>query len=139
QAEPIQLVAGGAGIVPLMAMIRSRVAMRSSAAPFRLFYSVRNPDSGWYRDELQGLSADRIRGTFSFTPTAPLNWASPPRRIDATVVTEASLSSTLSPTCYVCGPTSFVERAAALLTGLGHSPDRIRTERFGPTGDQHRH
>src|SRR5262245_27120459 len=38
QAEPIQLIAGGSGIVPLMAMIRSRAATRS-AAPFRLLYS----------------------------------------------------------------------------------------------------
>jgi ferredoxin-NADP reductase len=138
QAEPIQLVAGGSGIVPLMAMIRSRIAT-PSGAPFRLLYSVRNPDSVWYRDELQARSADGIGVTFVYTRTAPPNWPRPPGRIDATLLAEASWSSTLSPTCYVCGPTSFVEHAAGLLTSLGHNPDRIRTERFGPTGDRHRH
>jgi len=138
QAEPIQLVAGGSGIVPLMAMIRSRVATRS-AAPFRLLYSVRNPDNVWYRDELQALSADGIGVTFVFTRTSPPTWPRPPGRIDAAALSEASWSSVLSPTCYVCGPTSFVECAAGLLSALGHSPDRIRTERFGPTGDQPRH
>jgi len=133
QAEPIQLVAGGSGIVPLMAMIRSRVATRS-AAPFRLLYSVRNPDSVWYRDELQALSADGIGVTYVYTRTAPLNWPRPPGRIDAPLLANASWPSRLSPTCYVCGPTSFVERAAGLLITLEHSPDRIRTERFGPTG-----
>jgi ferredoxin-NADP reductase len=38
------------------------------------------------------------------------------------------------PLCYVCGPTGFVETAAAALVGLGHEPALIKTERFGPTG-----
>jgi ferredoxin-NADP reductase len=133
QAEPIQLVAGGSGIVPLMSMIRSRVATRS-AAPFRLLYSVRNPDSVWYRDELQALSANGIGVTFVYTRTAPPDWPRTHGRIDTTVVAEASWPPTFNPTCYVCGPTSFVEHATGLLTALGHSPDLIRTERFGPTG-----
>ncbi|HEX7767206.1 MAG TPA: molybdopterin-dependent oxidoreductase [Nitrospira sp.] len=57
QTEPIQLIAGGSGVVPLIAMIRSRAATRSSA-PFRLLYSVRNPDSVWYEEELQAFSSD---------------------------------------------------------------------------------
>src|SRR5262249_19128248 len=138
QAELIQLIAGGSGIAPLMATIRSRVATRS-AATFRLLYSVRNPDSVWYRDELQALPADSIGVTLVYTRKSPPKWPRPPGRIDATLLAEASWPPTLSPTCYVCGPTSFVERAAGLLTALGHSPDQIRTERFGPTGAQHRH
>jgi ferredoxin-NADP reductase len=135
QTEPIQLVAGGSGIVPLMAMIRARASARS-AAPFRLLYSVRHPASVWYRDELQALSDDNgVAITYVYTRTAPANWRRPPGRVDAAVVAEASWPSTLSPTCYVCGPTSFVEHAAGLLTASGHHPERIRTERFGPTGD----
>ena len=133
QTEPIQLVAGGSGIAPLMALIRSRVATHS-AAPFRLLYSVRTPDNVWYRDELQALSADSIGVTFIYTRTSPPNWPRPPGRIDATLLAEASWPSTRSPTCYVCGPTSFVEHVAELLTASGHDPERIRTERFGPSG-----
>ena len=55
QTEPIQLIAGGSGIVPLMAMIRSR-ASTGSTAPFRLLYSVREPGAVFYRDELLALS-----------------------------------------------------------------------------------
>ena len=140
QTEPIQLVAGGSGIAPLMAMIRSREATRSSA-PFRLLFSVRNPASVWYHDELHALAADNhgVSITYVYTRTAPANWPRPPGRVDATVVAEASWPSTLSPTCYVCGPTSFVEHAAGLLTASGHLPERIRTERFGPTGNQSPH
>src|SRR5262245_25960154 len=121
QAEPIQLIAGGSGIVPLMSMIRSRLAVRS-AAPFRLLYSVRNPDSIWYRDELKTLSAASIGVTLVYTRASPTNWPRPAGRIDAAIVAEASWPSALSPTCYVCGPTSFVERAAGLLTTLAHTP-----------------
>jgi len=136
QIEPIQLVAGGSGIVPLMAMIRSRAAARS-AAPFRLLYSVRNPASVWYLHELQALESDRGVGiTYIYTRAAPANWPRPPGRIDATVVADASWPASVSPTCYVCGPTSFVEHVAGLMTSSGHSPERIRTERFGPSGNR---
>jgi ferredoxin-NADP reductase len=70
----------------------------------------------------QALSADSIGVTFIYTRTSPPHWPRPPGRIDATLLAEASWPSTLSPTCYMCGPTSFVERAAGLLTALGHSP-----------------
>jgi ferredoxin-NADP reductase len=55
QTEPIQLIGGGSGIVPLMAMIRSR-ASAASTAPFRLLYSVRKPGAVFYRNELQAIS-----------------------------------------------------------------------------------
>ena len=35
---------------------------------------------------------------------------------------------------YVCGPTRFVEVVADGLLAVGYEPERIRTERFGPTG-----
>jgi ferredoxin-NADP reductase len=135
QVEPIQLIAGGSGIVPLMAMIRSRAAA-TSTAPFRLLYSVRGPATVWYRDELRALGADGIGITFVYTRTAPSDWSRRPGRIDATLLAEAAWASTLSPTCYVCGPTSFVEHVAELLVNAGHDPGRIRTERFGSTGAQ---
>jgi ferredoxin-NADP reductase len=137
QTEPIQLIAGGSGIVPLMAMIRSR-ALAGSAAPFRLLYSVREPAAVFYREELQALSGhdQAVNLTYAYTRAAPKNWPRPPGRIDAALIANATWSSNLVPTCYVCGPTSFVEGAAGLLTASGHSPDKIRTERFGPTGDR---
>ncbi len=137
QTEPIQLVAGGSGIVPLMAMIRSR-ASAGNTAPFRLLYSVREPGAVWYRAELQSLS-DRDRSvnvTYAYTRAAPKDWPRPPSRIDAALIANTTWPSNLVPTCYVCGPTSFVESAAGLLTASGNSPDKIRTERFGPTGDR---
>jgi ferredoxin-NADP reductase len=136
QLEPIQLIAGGSGIVPLMAMIRSR-ASSGSTVPFRLLYSVREPASELYREELRTL-ADRgiVRVRHAYTRAVPQDWPLPPGRINAELIANATWPSALSPTCYVCGPTSFVESASALLTVSGHGAQKIRTERFGPTGDR---
>jgi ferredoxin-NADP reductase len=137
QTEPIQLVAGGSGIAPLMAMIRSRAAA-GSTSPFRLLYSVREPEAVWYGDELQALSEhdSSVTLTYAYTRTAPKDWPRPPGRIDAALIAQTTWPSNLSPLCYVCGPTSFVESAASLLTASGNDPDKIRTERFGPTGER---
>jgi ferredoxin-NADP reductase len=137
QTEPIQLIAGGSGIVPLMAMIRSR-ASTGSAAPFRLLYSVREPEAVFYHEDLQTLSDhDRsVNLTYAYTRVAPKDWPRPPSRIDAALIVNTTWPSNLVPTCYVCGPTSFVESVTGFLSASGNSPDKIRTERFGPTGDR---
>jgi ferredoxin-NADP reductase len=137
QTEPIQLIAGGSGIVPLMGMIRSRAAA-GSTTPFRLLYSVREPEAVWYGDELGRLTEpdSSLTITYAYTRVTPKNWPRPAGHIDAALIVEATWPSSLGPTCYICGPTSFVESAAGLLTASGNRPDRIRTERFGPTGDR---
>src|SRR5262245_34454092 len=137
QIEPIQLIAGGSGIVPLMAMIRSRTAA-GSTAPFRLLYSVRKPGAVFYRDELKALSDHdhSVSLTYAYTRAVPRDWPRPPSRIDAALIASTTWPAKLVPTCYVCGPTSFVESATGLLIASGNSPDKIRAERFGPTGDR---
>src|SRR6201997_5286465 len=113
QTEPIQLVAGGSGIVPLMAMIRSRAAAGSGTA-FRLLYSVREPGAVLYRDELQALSDQdsSVNITYAYTRVAPKDWPRPAGRVDAALIEQTTWPSNLSPTSYVCGPTSFVESAS---------------------------
>ena len=132
QAEPVLLMAGGSGIVPLMAMIRTRRAV-GSKAPFRLLYSVRTPEDRMYLPELRhgdpGLDT-----TFLYTRKAPDGWARPPGRLTISDVAAFGWPPDFSPAVYICGPTGFVEHAADLLVDLGHSPDLIRTERFGPSG-----
>jgi ferredoxin-NADP reductase len=137
QTEPIQLIAGGSGIVPLMAMIRSRLST-GIAAPFRLLYSVREPEAVLYRDELEALPNHEhsMSITYAYTRLAPKGWPRPPGRIDAALIANTTWPSSLAPTCYVCGPTSFVESTAGLLSASGNNSDKIRTERFGPTGDR---
>lgn len=133
--EPIQLIAGGSGIVPLMAMIRPRIAAGNSA-PFRLLYSLREPEAMFYSDELNSLSADdsSVTITYVYTRAAPKGWVRPPGRIDAALIANTTWPSKTGATYCVCGPTPFVENAAGLLNACGNEPEKIKTERFGPTG-----
>jgi ferredoxin-NADP reductase len=137
-AGSVLLVAGGSGVVPLMCMIRSR-AMRSahiSAAPFRLIYSVRTPEDTIYAEELRHRAAEDngLEVTFVYTRTAPEDESRPAGRLRIDDLVSHGWPAESEPTCYVCGPTGFVETVADLLIFLGHDPSKIRTERFGPSG-----
>ncbi|HEX3647075.1 MAG TPA: ferredoxin reductase [Pseudonocardiaceae bacterium] len=129
QTEPVQLVAGGSGIVPLMAMIRSR-AVAGRAVPFRLLYSARRPESVIYRAEL-ARPVGGLDITFAYTRQAPEGWRRPVGRVSAELVAQECWPAEFAPACYVCGPTGFVETVAELLLAAGHDPDAVRTERFG--------
>jgi ferredoxin-NADP reductase len=138
QTEPVLLVAGGSGVVPLMAMIRARrqLAVMSPATPlppFRLLYSVRTPEDRMYLAELQAPDPG-LEVTFLYTRQAPEDWQRPPGRLREADLADVAWPPETLATTYVCGPTGFVENAADLLVALGQDPDRIRTERFGPTG-----
>jgi ferredoxin-NADP reductase len=134
QINPVLLVAGGSGVVPLMAMIRTRAGV--SSAPFRLIYSVREPGDRIYHDELGRRDAEDggLDVTFVYTRSAPADSSRPVGRISLDDLVSHGWPAEVEPTCYVCGPTGFVEAVADLLIFLGHDPSRIRTERFGPSG-----
>jgi ferredoxin-NADP reductase len=136
-AAPVLLVAGGSGVVPLMAMIRTRAAQRSRA-PFRLVYSVRSPDTALYAAELAQLqeAAGGPGVTWVYTRSAAAGSAAPTGRISAGVLASGGWPPGQRPAVFVCGPTGFVEAAADLLVAAGHDPRQIRTERFGPSGGQ---
>jgi ferredoxin-NADP reductase len=132
---PLLLLAGGSGVVPLMAMIRHRVAA-GSVAPMRLLYSVRGPDEVIYRQELDRLasSTEGIDVRYTFTRAAPEGWTGYRRRIDDAMLAEVGWPLESQPIAFVCGPTQFVEAAANVLVARGYPPARIKTERFGATG-----
>ncbi len=132
---PLVLIGGGSGVVPLMAMLRHRAAQESTV-PTRLLYSSRTPEDVIYRDELDQM-ADRdsaLEVFFTFTRRAPTSWTGYQRRIDETMLGEVMGPFGTSARTYVCGPTLLVESVANGLVQMGLKPDRIRTERFGPTG-----
>ena len=133
QVEPVLLVGGGSGVVPLMSIVRRHVALGSSS-PLRLVYSLREPSATLYRDELAGLAADGLSLTYVYTRRTPEGWPRPPGRLDASLLSESAFPPAEAPTSYVCGPTGFVETVADLLVDAGHDPRRVRTERFGPSG-----
>jgi ferredoxin-NADP reductase len=147
--EPLLLVGGGSGLVPLMAMLRHRRAT-GSTVDARLLLSARTLEDVLYREELEELAEDRgaTEATAGRGPSQPVDvritltrehppsgWGGFAGRIDRDMVAEVSPPPSQRPRAYVCGPTPFVEEAARLLVELGHEPRRVHTERFGPTGD----
>lgn len=134
-ATPLLLVAGGSGVVPLMAMLRHRAATGGGVST-RLLLSSRTLDDVIYRDELARLAAasPSLEVVHTLTRSSPPGWSGFARRIDAAMLREVAWSPAQRPLAYVCGPTALVESVAAALVEQGHDPGRIRTERFGPTG-----
>jgi ferredoxin-NADP reductase len=132
---PLLLVAGGSGLVPLMAMLRHR-AVSDGEVPARLVLSARTLEAVLYADELRALDAgdDRLGIAIALTREAPPGWTGYERRVDREMLAEVGPPAAESPRVFVCGPTAFVESAAADLVSLGHDPALVRTERFGPTG-----
>jgi ferredoxin-NADP reductase len=132
---PLLLVAGGSGVVPLMAMLRHRAAS-GSQVPARLLFSSRSLDEVIFREELERLEAadDGLTVTHTLTRAQPPGWAGYARRIDAVMLEEVGWRPGERPLAFVCGPTRLVEAVAGDLVALGHDPHRVRTERFGPTG-----
>ncbi|MET0135640.1 MAG: ferredoxin reductase [Kibdelosporangium sp.] len=134
ESMPVTLVAGGSGIVPLMAMIRAR--SRAGGQPgFKLVYSVRAPADQYYAEELaRRAEQDEGLDVSVLYTRSPAGNGRPAGRIGPADIAAATWPPAAGPRTYVCGPTGFVEAVAKLLLDRGHDPATIRTERFGPTG-----
>jgi len=142
--RPLLLLAGGSGIVPLMAMIRAREQVKSEA-PVRLIYSARTPADVIYAHELSERSRlSPLTLSYAFTRAAPDGVKT--GRIDAALIAAGAFPPAprppaagppaadppeTRPAIFVCGPAGFVETAASLLVAAGHPAGSIRTERFG--------
>ena len=131
---PLLLVAGGSGIVPLMAMLRHRAAARANVRA-RLLYSSRTFDDIIYRDELGALAKkDGLEVFHTLTRGQPAGWSGFARRIDEAMLAEVARPLGRDALVFICGPTALVETAADAAEKAGIGPERIKTERFGPTG-----
>ena len=128
------LVAGGSGVVPLMAMLRHRAAA-GVKNPARLLYSARSYEQIIYGQELETLvRKDGLAISYTLTRSQPAGWKGYTRRIDDAMLKEVSAPLGRDALAYVCGPTALVEVAADGLERVGLPAERIRTERFGPSG-----
>ncbi len=132
---PLLLIAGGSGIVPLMAMLRHRAA-QGSHVPTRLLYSSRAFEEIIYRQDLEQLAAadPTLIVAHTLTRRQPTDWAGYRRRIDRAMLAEVAWPPSEQPKAFVCGPTALVETVASALVDLGHEALRVKTERFGPSG-----
>jgi ferredoxin-NADP reductase len=134
QGGPLLLIAGGSGVVPFRSMLRYW-SSNGGGVPIRLIYSARSWGDVIYRDELLGRAAqDMVDIRFTLTREWPAGWTGHRGRIDCALVDEVAWPVQDQPLTYVCGPSGFVEGVAEALVHGGQPADRIRTERFGPTG-----
>jgi ferredoxin-NADP reductase len=139
---PLLLVAGGSGIVPLMAMLRHRdMALGADVGarhrlPVRLLYSSRRWEDVIYRNELARMTErdTSVEVTHTLTREQPAGWTGFKRRIDRPMLEQVAWPASEQPHAFVCGPTPLVEAVAQALVELGHQPALVKTERFGPTG-----
>lgn len=132
--DPLFLIAGGSGVVPIMSMLRHH-KVSDASNPVRLLYSSRSFENIIYREELEQLAkSPDVKVHHTLTRDAPDNWTEYKRRIDEKMLSEVLAFANETPRVYVCGSTDFVEFVANTLTALAIPPERIRTERFGPTG-----
>jgi ferredoxin-NADP reductase len=134
---PLCLIAGGSGIVSLMAMLRHREKRKSGASAL-LLYSSRSLDDVIYRAELDAMTRrdPRLRVVNTLTREQPIGWMGRRGRIDKTLLAETCFPLQQNPKLFVCGSTPFVEDVSTYLVELGYDPLMIKTERFGPSGEQ---
>jgi ferredoxin-NADP reductase len=130
---PLLLLAGGAGLVPLMAMLRHRAAAASSVEA-TVLVSARTVDDVLYRDELETQGKHGIVVRYTLTRAQPAGWTGWGGRVSSDMLRELGADGAELRRVFVCGPTGFVEHVADLLVQVGHNPHSIKTERFGPTG-----
>nr|WP_173921463.1 FAD-binding oxidoreductase [Agromyces sp. Marseille-P2726] len=130
--RPVQLIAGGSGVVPLFA-IASAHAAADDPTRFRLLYSVRTPDDIYFADELRALASASapFQVDYVYTRRTPEGWPTAPGRIMRDTLEAAVIPAAEHPLVYVCGSTGFVERIADWMVEFGHDPRSIRTERYG--------
>ncbi len=133
--EPLLLIAGGSGVVPLMSMLRHRAAA-GATNPANLLYSSRSFEDIIYYNEMETLrSANNGLQIFhTLTRSHPPGWKGYARRIDMDMLREVARPLGRSVQVFICGPTLLVEAAANGLVNVGVRSEQIRTERFGPTG-----
>lgn len=133
--EPLLLIAGGSGVVPLMSMLRHRAAA-GAKNPTSLLYSSRNFEDIIYYNELEKLRAANggLHIFHTLTRSQPAEWKGYARRIDQDMLKEVAQPLGKSVQVFICGPTLLVEAAANTLVKIGVPSNQIKTERFGPTG-----
>ena len=126
--RPVQLVAGGSGVAPFVAMVDHH-RRTGSATGMRLLYSSKTAADVLGRDVLGAET------TITLTREVPPGWRGETGRIDRAMLRRCTFPPAGRPRIFVCGATAFVESVAAHLVDLGHDPSVIRLERYGNSGE----
>lgn len=131
-AGPLFLIAGGSGIVPLMAMLRHRAAANNRSRAL-LIYSSSTFEDIVFHDELERLACNGsgLRVIHTLTRQHPAAWSGETKRVDSEMLSRLGFPRAERPRIFICGPSQFANSVAAALTGLGHASSAIRIECYG--------
>jgi ferredoxin-NADP reductase len=127
---PLQLIAGGSGVAPFLAMLEHHRASGSDAA-VRLLYSAKRLAEVIERDRLDAHRSRGIGVELTLTREEPDGWEGLTGRVTRQMLERVTFPPEERPMLFVCGPTAFVETVADMAVAIGHAPGRIKTERFG--------
>jgi ferredoxin-NADP reductase len=124
--QPILLIAGGSGVVPMCSILASHKAAKAQS-DIQLVYSARTFEDIIFKNKL----IDHPGVTITLTKEAPHNWSGETGRINRDLFDTVLEKYTETPLCYVCGMSSFVSAATMILQEMGIPVENIKTERFG--------
>jgi NAD(P)H-flavin reductase/ferredoxin len=124
-SKPVLMIAGGTGLAPMVAMLRSMVAKKRSRA-VTLCFGVTRPVDLFYLDELEALRCS--------LPSLDLRIAIMQGNACghvSGVATDLVLQKDVSGRdLYLCGPPAMTDRARAIVAAQGADTSSIFVERF---------
>lgn len=135
QARHYLGIAGGSGITPILAIMKTVLA-REPLARFTLIYGNRRQASTMFKEELEDLKNRYLTRLTLHTVFSQEHMDSP---LNSGRLTQAKLSDFLGALIqpqqldhvFVCGPHGFNDEADAALRAAGVPADHIHIERFG--------
>lgn len=132
--RPVQLIGGGSGVVPLIAMLTAH-ATAGDPTPFRLLVAARTPEDLFFRAEIDAALASSAPLDLAvvYSRETPPGWPDRPGRLTRDGLERSVFPPGSAAMTYVCGSTPFVERVIEWLRDLGHDVRSVRAERFGGT------
>lgn len=134
------LIAAGSGITPMLSIARTVLAHEPDST-VTLIYGNRSTDTIMFREELEDLK-DRHMRRFSLVHLLSREAQDVDLfngRIDGGRIAELAERGLIDPRAadgvFLCGPGEMIDDVSARLRALGVEEDRIRFERFTPSGD----
>lgn len=134
------LIAAGSGITPMLSIAKTVLAHEPDST-ITLIYGNRSTDTIMFREELEDLK-DRHMRRFSVVHLLSREAQDVELfhgRIDGARIAELGRRGLIDPLSadgvFLCGPGEMIDDVAASLAALGVEQDRIRFERFTPSGD----
>lgn len=124
--DPLVGIATGAGLVPIMGIVRDELLNKKNTGPIKVIFGVRHEADLFWREELQTLAATHPNFTYTTTLSQPTaTWTGEHGR-----VTEQLTTADIQTRYFICGSPEMVKDVKTKLTGLGATASQLHFEIF---------